>query len=63
MLLRVVCIHLSLLLLFAEQLLNYKLVIACLLGIAQHLACFQVVNFMQESSGVYSVPEATVMLL
>ena len=66
LLLLVLCsvrIYLPLLPLFAQQLCNYKLVVTCLLRIAQYLACFQVVNFMQQSSGFYNIPEATVILL
>lgn len=51
MLLQIVHVRLSLLPLFREKLCKQKLVIACLVGIGQYLRSFQMVNFMQESSG------------
>lgn len=51
MLLQTVHVRLSLLPLFREKLCKQKSVIACLVGIGQYLRSFQMVNFMQESSG------------
>lgn len=63
MLLSTVRVHFTPLPLFAEQFCNHKLVIACLVGTAEYLACFQMLNFVLEYSGSQKISEATVILL